>query len=102
MMHLYESRTESIKAAALLRELSQPQRIMILISLSDGLKKVSDIELETKICQPALSQQLCRLRKSGFVIRTRRSRDVYYAISNKRSFDCVNLIKIMSLSTKYD
>ena len=54
-------------AAELMRSLSHPQRLLVLCSLVDGEKSVSELRQELDIDQVPMSQQLMRLRSDGLV-----------------------------------
>ena len=55
-------------AAKLLKAISNPRRLMILCRLAEGEKTVGQLEVEMKMRQPQLSQQLARLRGDGIVM----------------------------------
>jgi DNA-binding transcriptional ArsR family regulator len=63
MKAFWQSREQADFAADKLRKFAQPQRLMILSVLREGEKSVTEIDLATRIGQPALSQQLAELRK---------------------------------------
>lgn len=86
--------TERIKAFA------QPQRLMILSRLLDGEQIVAEIERETGIGQPALSQQLAELRRAGLVTTRRVTKQVYYRLADEDVILCVRSIEAMFGSGK--
>src|SRR5258708_23816064 len=55
------------QASDLLKALSHEVRLLILCFLSEGEKSVGEIEKVLKLRQPAVSQQLARLRADGLV-----------------------------------
>lgn len=57
-----EMRAAAESACALLRVLSNPDRLLLLCELSQGERCVSDLEARLDIRQPTLSQQLGVLR----------------------------------------
>lgn len=61
-----------------LRLYNQAQRLMILAALCAQPRSVSEIERETGIGQPALSQQLGELRRAGLISARREAREVVY------------------------
>ncbi|MBN9032132.1 MAG: ArsR family transcriptional regulator [Rhizobiales bacterium 63-7] len=67
-------------AAELMRSLSHPQRLLVLCSLVDGEKSVSELRQELDIDQVPMSQQLMRLRSDGLVEARREGTTVYYSI----------------------
>ena len=72
-------------AAKLLKAISNPRRLMILCRLAEGEKTVGQLEVEMKIRQPQLSQQLARLRGDGIVMTRRHSRSIYYTLADGRA-----------------
>jgi DNA-binding transcriptional ArsR family regulator len=68
-------------ASEFLKALSHQVRLMILCLLAEGEKSVSDIEQKLKLRQPALSQQLARLRADGLVDTRRNGKNVYYSLA---------------------
>jgi DNA-binding transcriptional ArsR family regulator len=67
-------------AAALLRSLSHPQRLLVLCALVDGEKSVAELRQNLGIEQVPMSQQLMRLRSDGLVESRREGTTVYYSI----------------------
>ncbi|MBB2158308.1 winged helix-turn-helix transcriptional regulator [Gluconacetobacter diazotrophicus] len=76
------TRPAAERLADRLRPLAQPQRLMILSLLLAGEHTVGEIETRTGIGQPALSQQLAELRRSGLVTTRRAARQVHYRIAD--------------------
>jgi DNA-binding transcriptional ArsR family regulator len=68
-------------ASELLKALSHETRLMILCLLADGEKSVSDIEQTLKLRQPAVSQQLARLRADDLVEARRNGKNIYYSLA---------------------
>jgi DNA-binding transcriptional ArsR family regulator len=69
------------QASDFLKALSHEVRLLILCFLIDGEKSVSEIERLLKLRQPAVSQQLARLRAEGLVDTRRNGKNVYYSLS---------------------
>lgn len=70
-------------AAAFLKNLANPSRLLLLCLLTQGELCVSDIHKHLEISQTALSQHLARLRDEGIVDYRREHRTLYYFIKNK-------------------
>lgn len=71
--------------AAILRELANPHRLMVLCSLAEaGEMKVGDIAQRVGLSQSALSQHLARLREEGLVAFTRDAQVLRYRIADAR------------------
>lgn len=68
-------------AAALMRSLSHPQRLLVLCALVGGEKPVAELRRETGIEQVPMSQQLMRLRADGLVAARRAGTTVCYRIA---------------------
>jgi DNA-binding transcriptional ArsR family regulator len=69
------------QASEFLKALSHEVRLLILCFLIDGEKSVSEIERLLKLRQPAVSQQLARLRADGLVDTRRNGKNIYYSLS---------------------
>jgi ArsR family transcriptional regulator, virulence genes transcriptional regulator len=67
-------------AAALLRSLANPQRLMILCHLAEGALSVSELNVRVPLSQSALSQHLARLREAGLVATTRSAQTIVYSL----------------------
>lgn len=70
------------EAAALLKTLANPDRLLLLCSLVEGECNVSTLESLTGIRQPTLSQQLGVLREEGIVETRRDGKYIYYRIDS--------------------
>ena len=80
-MNVKEMLPASDMAAALMRSLSHPQRLLVLCALGNGEKSVGELRsLLGGIEQVPMSQQLMRLRADGLVEARRSGTTVYYQI----------------------
>lgn len=68
-------------AAALLKALANPDRLLLLCQLMAGECHVSELEQRTGISQPSLSQQLGVLREQGLVEVRRDGKYNYYRVT---------------------
>ncbi len=68
------------KAETLLKLIANKQRLMLLCSLIDGEKSVSELEEKVEISQSALSQHLAKLRASNVVDFRKEGKNVVYKI----------------------
>ena len=66
--------------AKLLREMSNPHRLMILHHLAEKERCVGELVDLVGISQSALSQHLARLRKANLVATRRSKQMVYYSL----------------------
>ena len=81
---------EKMKASAgnacrLMKVLSNPDRLMLLCQLSQGEKRVGELEGILGIVQPTLSQQLTVLREEELVATRRDGKNIYYQISSPQA-----------------
>lgn len=68
------------EASRLLRVLANPDRLLLLCQLSQGELCVGELEAETGIRQPTLSQQLTVLREEQLVATRREGKQIFYRI----------------------
>jgi len=71
-------------AAALMRALSNPSRLLLLCNLVEGEKSVGELERALGMSQAYVSQQLARLRGESLVAANRDGRTVRYCLSDPR------------------
>ena len=72
------------EVAELLRSIATPTRLLLLCQIARGEPSVADLERDLGLRQPALSQQLAELRRSGLVRTRRASRSIHYSIADAR------------------
>ena len=72
------------EAAALMRALSNPSRLLLLCQLVEGQKSVGELERALGMSQAYVSQQLARLRGESLVKPRRDGRTVRYSLSDPR------------------
>ncbi len=80
-------------ASQFLKALSHETRLLLLCLLSQGECSVTDLETILELRQPAVSQQLARLRLDGLVTTRRDGKVIYYKIANAditRAIEVVN------------
>jgi DNA-binding transcriptional ArsR family regulator len=82
MPQLEQMQAAAGRAAALLKALSHPDRLVLLCQLSQGEFCVSELEDRLNIHQPSLSQQLGVLRQEGLVATRREGKQMYYWIAS--------------------
>ena len=79
-------------AAALLRTLANPDRLMLLCQLSAGEKSVSELEEVLHLRQPSLSQQLGVLRSEGLVETRRAGKRIFYSVQEPKVLQLLKTI----------
>lgn len=97
IMNVKDMIPASDMAAALMRSLSHPQRLLVLCALGNGEKSVGELRsLLGGVEQVPMSQQLMRLRADGLVESRREGTIVYYHIARPEV-----LLVIGALETAY-
>lgn len=77
-------RAAAREATAVLRALSNEDRLLMLCQLSQGEKSVGELEELLDVHQPTLSQQLGVLRTEGLVNTRRDGKRIYYSIADSK------------------
>jgi DNA-binding transcriptional ArsR family regulator len=90
--HLDEMAENAKQATALLKALGHEGRLMILCYLSSGEKSVTELEELLSLRQPAVSQQLARLRADNLISSRRDGKAIYYSISDERASKVMELV----------
>ena len=80
------------QASEFLKALSHEVRLLILCFLMDGEKSVSEIERMLRLRQPAVSQQLARLRTDGQVETRRDGKNIYYSLARNEVRDLIAVL----------
>ena len=68
-------------ASGLLKALAHEARLLILCLLIEKEKSVTEIEQILSLRQPAISQQLARLRADGLVETRREGKNIFYSLA---------------------
>jgi len=69
------------EASGFLKALSHKARLLILCLLIEEEKSVTEIEEILSLRQPAISQQLARLRADGLVETRREGKNIFYSLA---------------------
>jgi DNA-binding transcriptional ArsR family regulator len=69
------------QASDLLKAMAHPTRMFILCALIKGERSVTDLEGMLHMRQPAVSQQLARLRADELVATRREGKKIYYQLA---------------------
>ena len=80
------------QASELLKALSHEVRLLILCFLIEGEKSVGEIEKMLNLRQPAVSQQLARLRADGLVETRRNGKSIYYSLARSEVRDVIAVL----------
>jgi ArsR family transcriptional regulator len=73
--------------------LSDPNRLLILYTLNEGPRNVTELTNELNINQPTASRHLKVLREHGLVYTTRQGTSITYHISDKRLIQALDLLR---------
>lgn len=84
LMDLEEMQAAAARACRLMKVLANPDRLLILCQLSQGERKVGELEELLGIGQPTLSQQLTVLREDELVRTRREGKSIFYALSSPK------------------
>lgn len=76
-------------ASELLKALAHEARLVILCLLVEGERSVSELEQLLNLRQPAVSQQLARLRADDLVEARRDGKNIYYALARPEVRDVI-------------
>jgi DNA-binding transcriptional ArsR family regulator len=80
------------EASEFLKALAHEGRLLILCSLIDGEKSVGEIEEILSLRQPAISQQLARLRADSLVETRREGKNIFYSLARSEVRDIVGTL----------
>jgi DNA-binding transcriptional ArsR family regulator len=79
-------------ACALLRNLANPDRLLLMCELAQGERNVGQLEQALGIAQPTLSQQLAVLREARLVGTRRDGKHVYYRIASTQALAVLQVL----------
>ena len=80
------------RAAAFLKTVSNSNRLMILCCLVGVERSVGELESLLGMRQPALSQQLARLRQDGLVRTRRDGKMIHYSLDGDEAVELIGLL----------
>jgi DNA-binding transcriptional ArsR family regulator len=89
-----------MEVAALLRVLSNSDRLLLLCHMAEGELCVSDLEACTDIRQPTLSQQLTVLRNAQAVVARREGKQIFYSIRDARTLALMQTLHALYCAPK--
>ncbi|MCE2878128.1 MAG: metalloregulator ArsR/SmtB family transcription factor [Comamonadaceae bacterium] len=91
-LELEDMRQAAAQACSLMKVLANPDRLMILCQLSQGEKRVGELEELLGIVQPTLSQQLTVLRDERLVSTRREGKNIYYALDSPKALAVIETL----------
>lgn len=87
-------REHAKRVAALMGQLANENRLLILCALLEGSKTVGELsESVPDISAPALSQHLHKLRDAGLICSEKHAQYIRYSISDQRIRDLMDLLR---------
>lgn len=89
---IHQLRQSATQATALLRVLSNADRLLLLCHLVEQERCVSELEGLAGVTQPTLSQQLGVLREEGLVVTRREGRQIYYRIDSPQALAVMHVL----------
>lgn len=92
MIDLDTMRAGAQQACALMKVLSNPDRLILLCELADGERNVGQLEEALGIVQPTLSQQLAVLRTEEVVKTRRDGKNIYYQIASAQALAVMQVL----------
>jgi len=92
VVELSEMRAAASAACALMKVLANPDRLLILCQLSQGERRVGELEELLGIVQPTLSQQLTVLRDEQLVSTRREGKHIYYQVTSPRALAVIETL----------
>ncbi len=81
-----------MKAADMLKAISNPKRLAILCWLDGGEKSVSEIAEFSQLSQSALSQHLAGLRAKKLVKTRRDQQSIYYSLASRELKSIIDVL----------
>ena len=81
------------RPSALLKQLSNQHRLMILCSLIDGELSVTELNNRTNLSQSALSQHLASLRNADLVQTRREAQTIFYQLQGTEAIQVIRVLK---------
>ena len=79
-------------ASEFLKAFSHEARLVILCLLVEGEKSVSELERLLNLRQPAVSQQLARLRADNLVEVRREGKNMYYSLARPEVREIISVL----------
>lgn len=79
-------------ACALMKVLSNPDRLLLLCELAAGERNVGELEERLGIGQPTLSQQLTVLRNEELVATRREGKNIYYSMASTHAMAVMQVL----------
>ena len=92
LMDLEQMQLAADQACRMMKVLANPDRLLILCQLSQGERRVGELEDLLGIVQPTLSQQLTVLRGEELVSTRRKGKNIHYALTNPKALAVMQVL----------
>ena len=92
VMDLEQMQLAADRACRMMKVLANPDRLLILCQLSQGERRVGELEDLLGIVQPTLSQQLTVLRGEELVSTRREGKNIHYALTNPKALAVMQVL----------
>jgi DNA-binding transcriptional ArsR family regulator len=79
-------------ACALMKVLSNADRMLLLCELSEGERNVGELQEAVGIQQPTLSQQLAVLREEQLVETRREGKNIFYSVASPQALAVLQVL----------
>jgi len=89
---LEDMQAAAVQACRLMKVLANPDRLLILCQLSQGERRVGELEEILQIVQPTLSQQLTVLREEELVSTRRDGKNIYYQLTSRAALAVIGVL----------
>jgi ArsR family transcriptional regulator, virulence genes transcriptional regulator len=87
------------EAADFLKQLANPNRLMVLCALSEGELSVGELNDKVDLSQSALSQHLAGLREANLVNTRRDGQTIYYSLQGKQAVQVIKVLQSLYCNT---
>ena len=91
-LELSDMQAAATQACRLMKVLANADRLMILCQLSQGERRVGELEELLGIVQPTLSQQLTVLRDEELVNTRREGKAIYYQLCSPQALAVIQVL----------
>ncbi len=91
-MELEQMQQAAHRACRMMKVLANPDRLLILCQLSQGERRVGELEELLGIAQPTLSQQLTVLRDEELVSTRREGKAIHYGLSSPKALAVMQVL----------
>ena len=88
-----EMQQHAADAAALLKQMANEHRLLVLCTLIEGERSVSELNALVPLSQSALSQHLAALREAQLVQTRREAQTIYYRLCGDEAMRVLTVLK---------